>query len=412
MFSGLHFGAIVYEGFLPAAPEATGGDEPGSNVREIDDSRGRLGCGTHTAIITGTCGGPIVLRLDTEMIKLEYARVLNAASEAEIILNVGGDPSHSCLTELADVWPWCHELHIFRDGVHVWSGSVQQITYARNNITIRAKDHLVYTQIMQVSFDYNLVAGPLIDIVETAYDLTTHADAASDQGNFEVLDCTLYRDVVKFNSGVTGYRYIPNYTKSIYEWWASDFAEAGLQFTVVAGRFFFGDIGNNIPRLGAIRDVDFLGDIEVTKDGELQGNRWFVTYEGDAGDLPPGPPGPPFFTHIPAASESIETYCFPRIERLITDSGALDLASAQLTADAYVAARSVTPIVINVPDGSQLGPSTPVLIENLIPGSHLDVSITMGAFLITQTFKLQEMKVTEDSSGEKIQITVRSLGEG
>lgn len=374
----------------------------------LDDSVGRLGCGTHTAIITVPCGATIAVL--EGITKIEYGRDLDVMSEATVTLHIGGDQNTACAAELADVWPWCHDLHIYRNGETVWTGPIQQITYARDNIVIKAKDHLAWTDVMQLNFDYSLTGGTgsAVDIATTAYDLFTHSNAATEDE--DILDCTLYNEPVIFPTGITGDRYLPNYTKSIYEWWTQDFVTSGMELAVISGQLFLGDIGNNVPTLGTLRDTDFIGELEVIKDGDLQGNRFYVTYDGDGGNVPPGVP--PFHTHVPAESETSDLYCFHRLERLITDSGALDLASAQLTADAYVLARAVTPITINVPDGSQLSPGTPVTIKQLIPGCHLNISVTVGSFATEQTFRLQGLKVVDDENGEKIQVTVRSLGEG
>jgi hypothetical protein len=68
--------------------------------------------------------------------------------------------------------------------------------------------------------------------------------------------------------------------------------------------------------------------------------------------------------------------------------------------------RIPTPLEVRVPDGSRLNPSSPITIDDLVPGVVVPLRATLTARTFSQLQKLRKVKVVEDGSGEQIQITM------
>lgn len=114
-----------------------------STVEDFDTSAGRLGCGTPLVFITSRCSGSMLCQIDlSDITKIVWTRRLDEVSEAEVEIGITGDASQTCCQCLSDAEPWCHELHIWRDGQEVWVGPIQAIRYERERVTIKATDVL------------------------------------------------------------------------------------------------------------------------------------------------------------------------------------------------------------------------------------------------------------------------------
>lgn len=107
-------------------------------------AKGRLGClDTIEAIITDQCGGPRICAL-TNLASVSFNRVLDDISEAVVVVPLGSGVSNTkpCCDCLDQIEPWCHELHIIRNGEEVWTGPVNKVTYGFTQVTIQALDVL------------------------------------------------------------------------------------------------------------------------------------------------------------------------------------------------------------------------------------------------------------------------------
>jgi hypothetical protein len=145
---------------------------PSSSIEDFDTSNGRLGCGVPTVFITSRCSGQMTCQIDlANVTKLTWTRVLDDVSEAEVEIGLTGDSAQTCCQCLAIVEPFCHELHIWRDGDEVWVGPIEAIRYERDRVTIKARDSLAWmdVRIPDEDVDYeSLYAGTITDNPLTA----------------------------------------------------------------------------------------------------------------------------------------------------------------------------------------------------------------------------------------------------
>ena len=148
--------------------------------------------------------------------------------------------------------------------------------------------------------------------------------------------------------------------------------------------------------MALLTDEHIVGNITVTKDGDLQGNRFYVHWDGDLG--------------IPEVSTAAEMYCSGPVERLREGEGLVTEQDAQDAADEYVSAQTIAPRIMEIPPGSRLSPETPVRIEELIPGATFDVSLTKLCVDLVRSFRLTSVEVEySPDNGEEIKIDLEPL---
>lgn len=344
--------------------------------------RGRLGCSVNKAHITWRCGFPRLCSL-IGVTNIYYSRVLDDISEAQITISIAGTDDICCEC-LRDIEPWCHELHITRDSQDVWMGPITEITYGYDTVTIKANDILEWLRVRVAELDLPAPQVPT-DLTEIAQQIIDVAFADDGDG-----PCALDY-VVSESTGIVLDLIFPAFTENAFEQ-LDQLSDLGLDFTVVGRSIILGPEDFPVAPIATLKDEHIIGEIELTKNGNLQGNRWFVHWTGDNG--------------LPAVAET-DVQCYGRIERLRSEDTALQtLEDATETAQIYVDAAATAPRLIEVPTGSQLAPETPWELREMIPGARVDVSLTKLCVDATQSFRLVGVEVNQDSEGEKVSITL------
>lgn len=385
------YGGAVYEGLLCEGVSGVT-PTPGSNVRNLDDSRGRLGCGEPVFFLTARCNNGVSCVVTDYVTSATWNRVLDDVSEAEVTLDFGGSADFSCCECLVDVEPWCHELHIWRDGEEVWVGPVQQIEYSYNSVIIRAVDSLGWLSVRVIpgNIDYSAVAADLTDI---AIDILNSA-FAEDSGNG--ITCEL-DNIFSVDSGEVSFRFFEQFTDNALNW-ILDLSQTGLNITTLGRTIVLTGDDTALTPLILLNDEHIIGDIKVTKDGSSQGNRYYVHFEGDGG--------------VPASGEATDFFCYGPIERLRDGDGLVDGVSAGDVADAYVRASAIAPRRVEIESGSKLSPDTPWTMNQMVCGARVDVAVTRLCLNLTQSFILTGVDVTYNANdGESIGITLTPIND-
>lgn len=386
MYAGLQYGFLVYAGYLPESP-STFPDQPTSNVVDnLDESVGRLGCGTYDVFVTQRCGAGISCVLE-DIVDLHYERKLDAISEAKVTINLGGDTSYTCCQCLAEVEPWCHELHIWRDGEEAWVGPITKIAYSYSKVIIDAKDSLGWLEVRvpPINIDFSTVMTDPVDIAE----FVVQTAFAEDTVTCEI--DSLYTQP----SGLTTLFFAEAFSEYAIEI-LQNIAEIGVDYTTLGRTIVLvGDSNPFIP-LVLLSDEHIRGEVEITKNGLLQENRAYVHFDGDLG--------------TPASGEAADFFCYGPIERLHDGAGLIDGTSAGQAADIYVASAAIAPRIMEIPPGSKLVPDTPWPFDKMVAGARVDVAIVRTCFQLTQSFRLTEVIVdVSPQRGEEVGITLSPI---
>lgn len=361
--------------------------------------RGRLGCGVNSAYVTWKCGTPRFCPvLDTT--DITWSRVLDGISEATVVVTLPGNNDETCCACLGDLEPWCHELHIARDGTDVWLGPITEITYEFNKVTIKALDLLGWAtvRVPEILLNYTDGTGECTDNPQGEADWATMAMQVLNVAFAEDDPCIL--DYVSMSlTGYVGAQCFPPYVDSAFDQ-LDQLAGTGLDYTVVGRTVILASPNVPTAAIATLMDDHIIGEVELTKSGLLQANRWFVHYENDDTDTPPGP----------GWREAANQYCYGLIERIrSTDTALANKESAEIVAQIYVDATSVTPRLLEIPDGSQLSPEAPWTIAEMIPGVRVDVGVTRLCVEATQSFRLTGMTVHQTTKGEEVTVSLDSL---
>lgn len=307
---------------------------------------------------------------------------------------MSGSVDQACCQCLADVEPYCHELHITRDGEVVWMGPIVNIKYGFNQVTILADDVLGWLRvaILEGDIDYRSVfpgIGPA-DLTIIAQDIIETALA-----DHPVEPCVLDY-IIPILSGVVGERRFIAFEDTAFDHLEA-LSDTGLDFTVVGRSIILG--GEDFPgsAIGILTDDFIVGeDVEITKDGDLMGNRFYVRFTDDMG--------------MPAVVEG-DQECYGPIERSQPNTlGLVGLTSAIQTGEALLAAGRIAPRIIEFPSTTQLASDTPWEMSDMIPGQRIDVSLSRFCFSAFQSFKLTGVTVTqENGEDEKVGITLSPI---
>jgi len=402
----------------------------------------RLGCLSDIQVfVTDKCSAPRLCAL-TNITRVEWNRKLDDISEAtvEVALN---DPE--CCECMSNIEPWCHMLHIIRNGEIVWQGVIIRITYGFTKVTIQAQDILAFLKVTvpQTVIDNRKSPGnEITDLAKTVLQ-TGFAERQDARGDDCFLSHVVQTDLLEVNgknqrpttfaatyiSPLVGFA---ANTGTVFDW-LTILAENGLDYTVIGLTIVLSVQDANLQPIGVLTDDMILGEVEVSKDGTQMVNRAYVRYPGDDsalatttsdGIVHPGCKAqceaahvsgtvcaacgdngnvqPCYLVPCPALSEASNKYCYGPIERLFNTNDVGDYATAKQTADAYVKAGSIAPRTLEFPGGTKLSPDTPWDINDMVPGQLINVALTQLCLDSFQSFKLLEVDYTLQSGEDEI----------
>lgn len=383
-----------------------------------------LGCSRHVAFVQDKCNGPRLCEL-TEASSISYERKLDDVSAATVVIPLYGDATAPCCVCLGDVEPWCHQLTIVREGDGVvWTGPITKVRYGRDEVTIEAKDKLAWLQFrvneLAVSYPDNFTVSMTTiaqDIIFKA--MAEDSDAPCFLSNsFTSFQPGTYPGILDLGdgrpSGTSTEAQAGGSERSfIFEPFAGPTAfddlaqlgDAGMDFTVMNQVLIL--MSEDLPdrAIGVLTDEMILGDIEVIKDGEAMGSRFYVRWEGDEDcDTCAAPQGAgcpcPAFAEVAEGDEQ----CYGAIERIIDGLSANSQGTAQNIANLYLARGRTAPRLIELPEGTRLSPDVPWEMNDMIPGQRIDVALTSLCLPVFQSFKLQNVSVTDEGDDEIISV--------
>jgi len=342
---------------------------------------GRLGCGLSEAFITWRCGSPRLCHL-TGATSINWDRRLDDISEAEVVVSLAGSREDTCCECLGEAEPWCHELHIVRDGEIVWLGPIYEVLYGFEQVTIRARDLMSWTTVRIADDDIDFTTPA--DIVTIAEAVLTEAFNEDDPCILEFISST------PAGGDPTGY-FSEAFSATAFDQ-IEQLSNIKLNYTTIGRTIILGGEDLPLAPVATLTDDMILSDVTLTKAGLLQGNRWFVHYEGDGG--------------IPGVGQ-VDPQCYGLIERLRqNDDGIQDATTANEVAQAYAEALGTAPRLLELQEGARLSPETPWTIDKMIPGARVDVALARLCVSASQSFRLESVQIKQDVEGEAVSLSL------
>ena len=321
-----------------------------------------LGCGSNTAVLTARGGGTVIAEYEYET--LSYGRVLNDSSSAQVRI-----PACDAPIPIA----WEHELACYRDRELVWVGPVTELQADEQGLTVQSRDLWAWLERRLPPSDRTFKNTDLSSIFRTLVE-----DAMSrDPSPGLVVSVSM--------SGVVGDRTV---LQSAYRRVADEFRElatTAVDWTILARilyaskpprTFVLQDEHINEPKL-QVRGLDVASEVTVLGVPGIQSTATTPFFR--TGLLETVASEPSILDHVSAAANARARLDFLRDELLVLD--------CSLTQDA------------------------PVTFADLVPGALVAVSVRLGAFEIAETMRLLAVKVEDGPDGERVSVTLTSVGE-
>lgn len=412
---------------LTWTPPGGCGTGPGGPVVDAPDT---LSCAqSYTARIHWR-GGALVkpLELMNHVSEVTWSRTLNDVSTAEVTLSKISD---DCCRELQDVHDWVHELSIYRNvrGTPelVWQGPIQTIRIRRETVVIEAADVFAWLDKLVNTYrvTYNTAApirgnrrrGTIVYMAQNHLRLNLLESSLSVPRDYPgIMDYVVAREdglpVISVEKDGSAQADPPNsaiwteYLGEIFREWI----KRGLTWTTVGRSIVFRGFANQqtlpITRLSM---NDFMGDVEVVRDGTNTATYGFATNQ-DTQDIAQG------FT----VGWGYSGTAYGRLDSLVEVNEEYETAAEAQTelrqaARREIAGRYPTPLVIRVPDNSQISPDAPITMDMLVPGERVDVFGDNYCIDIAQGFGIADVEGRWQQGREEISIgliPLDDLGDG
>lgn len=337
----------------------------------------------------------------TGITEVTWERVLDDYSECRIRFRPArGDDCCGKLRPIFDstgthllqpgLWPWAHELTLYRDGELVWHGPVFGIDETvlpdetTDFIQVVARDFLGWLDRRTIHQD--------IQLTDQSYDLTTIAQRIIESA-FMFDDPGVLPHLVVIPSG-------RKQKWSIRRWEGRageelrNVARLGMDFTSIGRTILLkGPKRDETQNTHLLRSKDFLGGVEIRIVGAEAATAGIavggVPTGGDPVNTPPAksywPPGGP--------AAAIDPF-FGLIENWTRSEGVLDPGYLEWIASQKVAEGNPPPLTLSIPAGTGLNADAPVSIHNLVPSTYFRIYIAGTCRSLAQYMRLSHLRVT------------------
>lgn len=382
----------------------------------------------HTALIYDR-GGTNRWRQLVDLSSIRWGRTRDGFTDSEITIN-----GKACVGQsdvITGIQPRRHELVIWRGKERVYEGPIREVATFRDRAVIRADDIGKYLDATALTQDYPWETGEPVPGLQSAlmtervreivgYELTEPYDMIVGTGGaaqtvtvprWENLDppinVLVHADIRRSNSLLTRSNTLA-FEMTLGEHLAN-LSEGGLDFTTVGRRLVVWDSATELGRTRVVTDKDFDGEIEIILAGGEHYSISHVSAQRDDEEADPGEPAPSVGN---AGGENPYYGVWTNIVSLSSEDGTDDPTQDALNSQAQrdQVGRTPVPTEIRVPQGSTIRTSETLGINELVPGTTIPVRADMNLRRIQQDQRLDAMTVTETAEGEKIAVSLSSVG--
>lgn len=350
---------------------------------------------------------------------VQWGRTLDDYSEASIAVAKASNTEHCC-NQLGMVRTWGHELVLYRDSQFVWQGPIMQKSEFRSYFEFHARDMLAW-------FDRRRNLRPYQWVEPTDQQPHGLGKRRVDELLREIVaDATAERDPWRAEQNVFIDDIPAMATLQAEQVNEKDLGELirdllgyGVDaFTIGRQVFFVRESTSQQHAPRTLREEDFLADLEVREVGLDGATRAAVVGQqpqqpvGSGGVQQPSQLAAPVGVY-PSDGGGIDPF-FGLLFTGHQSTTATDEAACRELARVAVAYGNPPPVTIVVPAGTQLSPSAPISIFDVVPGRRVRVLLDSYYTPARQEFLWNELSVTAAVSSEgmkeKVQVSVTSKG--
>lgn len=350
----------------------------------LSDEQKAFTCGTHQAFVYDR-GGTNVLGELTPLTSVRWQRIRDDVSQAEVVV-----PTHECCELLGDLRTIVNELHIVRNGNHVWEGVIVRIEYEWDTVRVFAEDLLWVTKRTVLTIGYSQ-AYPNIGNTVDRMDWLLRDQCFSLNGDPWKMVPHLHKISHAGDPRTT--RIVNAFQMYVWEdldKYAEDF---GADYCVVGRDVYYFDIHLAWAQLPEL-DEQYMSQFpRIVEYGYQCYTRGFVSNgKGFAG--------------MAMQPEWFDTYGW--IDDLISNTSegtstdqpsSGDLAEWAASAANAIEDTVPAPTSVIIPANTTLLPGAPWNIDELIPGAWFPVTVTRLCRSVTEWQRLHEIVVTESAPG-------------
>lgn len=343
----------------------------------------RLGCGETQAFIAHRSGWPLLTELPAT--SGSWNRVTDEISDAKVQMEQANLPAE-CATILQGITRWAYELVIFRDGVRVWTGPVQDVLPEGENLSITARDKMAWTTVRPI-WTYLNYPDPGEEMATVFNDVIANAMLPD---NVPGLVGT---------ATATGLRAVREYKPNPpqYAWDAlNELARTGVDFTMIGPTMVAGSFIVPASPIAFLTEQAFSELPSTPLLAANVGTQWMVT----------GDPEQNLFASHGGIDSLVGLVVRIAQEDDIKDQASLDQNAKsrwELTASPLIAEYTIT-----------LSQEAPWPVEIMTPGCTVDIRFSETLFPIVGHFRLKRVEFDWSSGGdgpaETCRITVEPVG--
>ena len=314
-------------------------------------------------------GVPLSQYQPSEQVDLKWTRQLRDVSSCD--LSIASGLSYG---ELPDLTPWLHWISVWGTDPEtlLWSGPIQKVTANRDSIKVSAKDVAALTSRTRCpltkrwdAVDPSTVAAELWAAMIEAHGLHLAPIVRPDpEGDRYSFGCTA--DAAMLESTMT------------------DLTNLGLKWTVVGGVPILGPAP--LAPVVALGEADFLGGMEITRDGSASYNDILLRGADDLARA-----------HREMGGLNLQTIV--NIDNMFGVSN-VDKAVLQ-----YAKYTSRIRDALSLPNDASLHPDAPVHIDQLIPSARFVVE----GYGLRTLMELESVTVTCSDGNTRVSVNMESV---
>lgn len=347
-------------------------------------------CAGHTAYLFDRGGVTRIGELGP-LISVQWGRIRDDISAAQVVMK-----NPDCAEIAAQVEPGRHELVIYRGSARVWEGPITLATYERATTTIQAKDVVHYLERLIMKKAYNNAYPNVVSTVQRAVNIIS-GELPRREAEDPPVNVLPYLHALHQSDDARTSRNTLAYQKTVFDDLDDMAAKSGIDYVAIGRSIWVFDTHTLLGRTATLTEADIAGDIIVSSYGMDLAT--FAAVTGADGSYGIYGGQDPYYGWVEVLASAYD-------ENEDSEADAPSQSELNSQAKRNLSGRNPTPVTVRVPDGSTLAPTSPIGIEDLVPGVEVPLLATMTGRTFSQTQKLDKVDVVEDSDGEQIQITL------
>jgi len=327
----------------------------------------------------------------TSLVSVDWSRVRDDRSTCEIKI-ADAAPQAKLLGLLST---GRHEIVVFRNGERVWEGPITNIAYEGDGMEISCQDvtWYLYKTIMRAKYSS---AHPNVETVIKRMARIIRAELARKEAIAPGVNVVPHlRTYDHPDTDAKTAMVTEKYELNVWEHLDNSAAKQGIDYTTVGRSIIIWDTSRSIGQTRTLVRTDFLGEPRLTEYGaELTTIAASTDGKGVYG-----------------ISGGVDPF-YGEIETLFTaydedsDEERPSQKELQSQSERNLRGRNPAPVMLRIPDNTQLVLNETLRMEHLVPGVHMPLRIAHPVRTFSQMEKLSTVKVREDGDGEKISVTL------